>query len=185
MLKRSLVVTACLLLFVSTGRGQEKNVVTIETPATSYRKVGKAQISYFDESDTTEVRVELSPYRNNDQSANMFFVFSVKGKKVVEPKSVKVGMAFLGSKPTLQTLDKFSFGLDQEEINVDDLTVGGIGYELNTKSFFRDMEGTMSFASFQKLTKTKVLKVHVNDVVFSFNSIDASALIDMLRTIER
>lgn len=188
---RTFFTVTALLVIISTGAAQQvqqphKTVVTmIEAPATSYRKVGKAQILYFDESDTTQVRVDLSPYRNSDQSASMFFVFSVKGKKVVEPKSVKVGMAFRASKPTLQTLDKFSFGLDQEEINMDDLTVGGIGYELNPKSCFRDMEGTMSFASFQKLTKTKVLRVHVNDIVFSFNSSDASALLDMLRTIER
>ena len=114
----------------------------------------------------------------------MFFVFSVKGKKVVEPKNVRVGMAFLAGKPTLQTLDKFSFELDKEELHMDDLRVGGIGYELNTTSFFRDMEGTMPFASFQKLTTAKILKVRVNDVVFAFNASDNSALLDMLRTIQ-
>jgi len=186
MLKPSLIVTAALLLITSPGRAQQKKeVVTVDVPPTSYKEVGRAQVSYFRESNTTEVRVELSPYRLNDQSANMFFVFTLEGKKVTEPKNVKVGMAFFASKARLQTLDMFSFELDQEEIKIDDVTVGGIGYDYNAKDFFRDIEGTVSFASFQKLTAAKLLKVRVKDVVFAFNVSDGSALRDMLRTIER
>ena len=190
-LKRLIILASCLLLSLfPLAIGQQtkqppskKEVATIDIPPTTYREVGQAQVSYFLESNTTEVRVELSPYHKRNQSANMFFVFTVKGKEIKQPSLVSVGMAFFSDKQTLQTISGFSFELGQESVRPDDFKVGGIGYDNNAKNSFRDMEASIPFTVFQKLAASTPIKVRVNDLVFEFSSHNHSALGDMLKTI--
>jgi hypothetical protein len=162
----------------------EKGTVIIDAPATSYREVGQAQVSYFEESDATEVRDELTVYKGRGQSANMSLVYTVKGGRVVRPEVVSVGMAFFTDKAGAEKLRGFTLEADGKLIALDGLTVGDVSQDLNTKKYFRDMDGTIPFASFERLANCAVLKVHVGEVVFEFGKSNRAALRDMLRAIE-
>lgn len=161
-----------------------KTVVTVDAPPTSFRKVGQAEISYFSESDTTEVRSELSGYRSPGQSANLWFVFSTKGKRVVRPKMVSVGMAFFGDKVTVENLRDFAFEVDGKSVQTDDRTTGGVGFDYHAKRSFKDMKGTMAFAVFEQVASGESIKIHVGDIIFELSKSNREALRDMLKAIE-
>jgi hypothetical protein len=161
------------------------NSVTVDVPATSYRTVGQAQVSYFAETDSTEVRIELSPYRSQGQSANMFFVFSVKGKHVVAPQVVSVGLVFFTDKGKAENLNSSTVELDGQSLSLNDMTSDGVGYDYNAKSAFRHMEATIPFALFEKLVNDRSVTVHVADVIFGFGKKDRDGLRDMLKAINR
>ncbi len=187
-----------LLLAGSTGVGQDnkekganssakpgsKKVVTVELPPTSFRKVGQAEISYFSQSDTTEVRSELSGYRGPGQSANLWFVFTVKGKRVVQPKIVSIGIAFFGDKVTVEGITDFAFEVDGKSVQLYDLTSSGVGFDYNAKSSYKDLKGTIPFAAFEQVVNGQALKIHVGEVVFELSKDNRDALRDMLKAVE-
>lgn len=197
---RALLYLSVLLLLVGTCFGQssskqsnsntsvsppKKTIATVAIPATSYREVGQAQISYFAESDTTEVRIELSVYRSRGQSANMFFVFTVKGRRVVRPSVVSVGMVFFTDKTAAERLHGFELEADGKSIQLEDATSGGVGYDYGAKQFSKDMGGKISFALLHQLGDSKGIKVHVGDIEFELNKGNRDALRDMLKAVER
>ncbi|HEV7890093.1 MAG TPA: hypothetical protein VGP08_05620 [Pyrinomonadaceae bacterium] len=162
----------------------KKGVVIIDVPADGYRKVGQAQIRYFKEPDATEVRDELRVYEGRGQHVNMSLVYTVKGKRVVRPEEVSVGMAFFTDKARAEKLRGFTLEADGKSIAIDGLTVGDVGLDLTAKMYFRNMNGTMPFALFEQLANSAVVKVHVGDLVFEFSKSNREALRDMLKAIE-
>lgn len=162
----------------------KKGTVTIDLPATTYREVGQAQISYFAESDATEVRDELDAYKGDGQFANMYFVYTVKGNRVVRPEEVSVGMVFYTDKARAEDLHGFTLEADGKLFKLDGLTVGDVSYGVSDKKYYRDMNGTIPFALFEQLTNYTLLKVHVGGLVFDVDKSNRDALRDMLRAIE-
>ncbi len=121
-----------------------KTVVTVDAPPTSFRKVGQAEISYFSESDTTEVRSEFSGYRSPGQSATLWFVFSTRDKRVVQPKMVSVSMALFGDKVIVENLRDFALEVDGKSVQTDDRRTSGVGFDYRSKLSFKDMKGTIA-----------------------------------------
>jgi hypothetical protein len=187
-----------LLLAGPTGVGQDnkergtnasanpgsKTVVTVDAPPTSFRKVGQAEVSYFSESDTTEVRSEFKGYRGPGQFANLWFVITAKGKRVVQPKLVSVGMAFFGDKVTVESVRDFVLEVEGKPVQFDDLTSSGVGYDYNSKNSFKAMKGTMGFAEFERIVKSQAVKIHVGDIVLELSKSNRDALRDMLKAVE-
>src|ERR1051325_3314584 len=101
----------------------QKGTGIIDVPATDYREVGQAQVSYFEESDATEVRDELEVYRGRGQYANMSLVYTVKGKRVVRPEEVSVGIALFTNKAKAEKTRSFMLEADGRPIALDGLTV--------------------------------------------------------------
>ena len=165
------------------GWGETK--VTVDIPATSYRKVGQAEVSYFAESDTTEVRAELEAYRSKEESANMYFVFTVKGKRLIQPKSVTVGIAFFTDKEKAEHLNGLKLEADRKSLNLDDLNDEGVGYDYNAKSSYRAMTANLPFTIFEELVGSKSVRVYIGDVGFDLAKKNHDALRDMLKAVER
>lgn len=164
---------------------QQRNKVTVDMPATSYRKVGQAQISYFAASDSTEVRIEVSPYREQGQAANMFFVLLLKGRDVVPPQVVSIGLVFFTDKARAGKLGEFTFEADGESLKLNDMTSQGVVSDLREEKWSRGMKGTVFLAQFEKLVHSKGLKVHVGGVSFELDRKSRDGMRDMLRAIEQ
>ena len=175
------VATPC---FGQQGKPTPGTIVTINEPPSSYRKVGKAEISYFAGSDTTEVRTEWPAHQSETLSASMWFEFRTKGKSVKRPQSVDVNLGCSGRKEMLQEITTFEFDADGHEITIDRPLPGGVEYDLNAKKFLRAIHGSVTFDTFEKLVSSSSLKVHVGKTVFELDKNSRSALRDMLKAVQ-
>jgi hypothetical protein len=131
------------------------------------------------------VRSELSGYRSAGQFANLWFAFSTKGKGVVQPKMVSVGMAFFGDQVTVENLRDFAFEVDGKSVQTDDRVTSGVGFDYKSKRSFKDMKGTIAFAVFEQVASGESIKIHVGDIMFELSKSNREALRDMLKAIER
>jgi hypothetical protein len=165
------------------GNPPTRTIVTIDRPPSSFRKVGQAEIRYFAESDTTEVRTEWPAYRGDTMSASMWFEFRIQGKTVTRPQFVEVNLGCSGRKELLEKIAAFELEVDGHGINLDHPTVDDIEYDLNAKRFLRAMHGSVPFDTFESLVSSKSLKVHVGGVVFELNRNSRGALRDMSKAV--
>lgn len=175
--------TALALAAALNVQAQQRTVVTIDEPPASHYAVGKAQVSYYRGSNTTEVRIDLPFYRLNGQAATLWFVSTSEGKQIVKTTELLVGLGFRSDKAKLQKLAGFVLSADNEPLNVAIKTIGGITFELDHNEWARTIKGVLSFDDFQKLALSKSPRVRVADFEFEMDRARRAALQDMLKAL--
>jgi len=159
-------------------------------PAAPVRKVGKAEVFYFKNSDTSRVNVDVTLLGSHktilrEDYFSLGASFSVRGAKLVQPKAVSL------------TLYSYTHGTDYRYKNDNLVTilldnkplVSGRAHEsfLNidprggvTESYFV----SMSFDDFLKLTKSKVVALRFGSTRLELNQEHIDALADIVRALE-
>ncbi len=166
-----------------TAIAQERTVVTINEPPTSYYAVGKAQVSYFAGPDTTEVRIELRTHRVGRQGVTLWFVSMFEGKRVVTPKDIFVGLSFRSDKAELQKVKSFMLWSDKQPLNVYIKEIKGLTFELDGNEWARAMDGSLPFDEFRKLVTGESARVQIANLEYEMDAQSRAALHDMLKAL--
>lgn len=169
------------LAFTVPATAQQRTVVTVDEPPTSYYTIGKAEVSYFAGSNTTEVRIDLPRYRLKGNIADLWFVSTLPGKEVVIAKEVSVGLRFRSAKARLEKLDGFVLEADEVPLKLANRTIGGLTFELYDNRWARAMHGVLGLAEFQKLVTSKTATLRIADFEFVLDRKSREALRDMLK----
>ena len=180
---RTLFFVVVALIFAVPATAQQRTVVTVAEPPTTFYNVGKAEVSYFAGSNSTEVRIDLSRQHSGGHSAYLWFVSTFAGKDIVIPKEVFVGLGFRSDKSRLEKLEGFVIEADEMSLKLVNRTVKGITFELDKYEWARAVVASLPFAEFQKLVASKSVRVQVADVSFDLDQISRGALRDMLKAI--
>ena len=171
------------LAFAAPATAQKPPVVSIAEPATSFYTVGKAEVSYFAGSNTTEVRIQCPRHRLEGDSATLWFVSTFAGKDIVTPKEVFVGIGVRSDKARLQKLEGFVIEADDAPLKLANRTIDGITFELDHNEWARAMGGTLAFAEFQRLVNGKTASLRIAEVEFVLDKESREALRDMLKAL--
>lgn len=165
---------------------QEEPAATIVGRPASYRTINKAEISYFDEANFTEVRVELGTvYKGRGHEIGMYTLFKVKGKEITPPEEVMLSVVpSMKRKGEAEALDSFTVEVDGQRISFLTLTKGEIQYALDEKKYMRDLDGRLALSQFERIANGANVKVQVGQTIFQFSYKQREGLRDMLKAIK-
>jgi len=172
-----------VLAFAVSAKAQQRAIVTVDEPATSYYAVGKAEVSYFAGSNTTEVRIQLPSHHVDGDAASLWFVSTFAGKDIVTPKELFVGIGVRRDKAKLEKLDGFVLEADEVPLKLANRTIEGLTYELNDEHWARAMGAMLGFAEFQKLVTSNTARLRIAEVAFVLDKESREALRDMFQAL--